>query len=79
MNQAIRNTWATAVAMFLVLLVAISVIQVVAADTLKNNDFNSRQLYQEFGAPRGPILVDGTPIAESVEPSDDFFLVPTRG
>lgn len=72
MNQAIRNTWATAVAMFLVLLVAISVIQVVAADTLKNNDFNSRQLYQEFGAPRGPILVDGTPIAESVESSDDF-------
>lgn len=72
MNQAIRNTWATAVALFLVLLVAISVIQVVAADTLKNNDFNSRQLYQEFGAPRGPILVDGEPIAESVESSDDF-------
>ncbi|MEA1151776.1 hypothetical protein U8Y08_28190, partial [Klebsiella pneumoniae] len=48
------------------------IIQVVAADALKNNDFNSRQLYQEFGAPRGPILVDGEPIAESVESSDDF-------
>lgn len=72
MNQAIRNIWGVAVAMFLVLLVAISVIQVLAADALKNNEFNSRQLYQEFGAPRGPILVDGEPIAESVPSSDDF-------
>ena len=72
MNQAIRNTWAVVVALFLILLLAVSIIQVVAADALKNNDFNSRQLYQEFGAPRGPILVDGEPIAESVESSDDF-------
>lgn len=72
MNQAIRNVWTVAVALFLLLMVALSIIQVVAADTLKNNDFNSRQLYQEFGAPRGPILVDGDPIAESVASSDDF-------
>lgn len=72
MNQAIRNTWVVVVAMFMVLIVAISIIQVVAADTLKNNDFNSRQLYQEFGSARGPILVDGTAIAESVESNDDF-------
>ena len=29
MNQAIRNTWATAVALFLVLLVAISVLSLI--------------------------------------------------
>ncbi|MGM7666936.1 penicillin-binding transpeptidase domain-containing protein [Microbacterium sp. A93] len=72
MNQAIRNTWVVIIAMFMVLIVAISIIQVVAADALKNNDFNSRQLYQEFGSARGPILVDGNPIAESVESNDDF-------
>lgn len=72
MNQAIRNTWVVIIAMFMVLIVAISVIQVLAADALKNNDFNSRQLYQEFGSARGPILVDGNPIAESVESNDDF-------
>lgn len=72
MNQAIRNTWVVVIAMFMVLIVAISIIQVLAADALKNNDFNSRQLYQEFGSARGPILVDGNPIAESVESNDDF-------
>ncbi len=72
MNQAIRNTWVAVIAMFMVLIAAISVIQVVAAEALKNNDFNSRQLYQEFGSARGPILVDGDPIAESVESHDEF-------
>lgn len=72
MNQAIRNTWVVVIAMFMVLIAAISIIQVVAAETLKNNDLNSRQLYQEFGSARGPILVDGAAIAESVESTDDF-------
>lgn len=72
MNEAIRRTWTVMVAMFLVLAVAASVIQVVAADSLKTNALNSRQIFLEFGAPRGPILVDGAPIAESVE-SDDAF------
>ena len=60
------------VAMFLVLAVAASVIQVVAADGLKANALNSRQMFLDFGAPRGPILVAGEPIAESVE-SDDRY------
>ncbi|MCK6095537.1 penicillin-binding transpeptidase domain-containing protein [Micrococcus sp. 2A] len=72
MNEAIRRTWTVMVAMFLVLAAAASVIQVVAADRLKQNPLNSRQIFLEFGAPRGPILVDGEPIAESVE-SDDAF------
>lgn len=72
MNEAIRRTWTVMVAMFLVLAVAASVIQVVAADSLKENKLNNRQLFLEFGAPRGPILVDGTPVAQSV-PSGDAY------
>lgn len=72
MNESIRRTWTVMVAMFLVLAVAASVIQVVVADRLKASPLNSRQIFLEFGAPRGPILVDGEPIAESVE-SDDAF------
>ncbi|MDY6055972.1 peptidoglycan D,D-transpeptidase FtsI family protein [Micrococcus sp.] len=72
MNEAIRRTWLVMAAMFLVLATAASVIQVVASDALKANALNSRQIYLEFGAPRGPILVDGAPIAESV-PSDDAY------
>ena len=66
MNEAIRRTWTVMAAMLLVLALAASVIQVLAADQLKTHALNSRQMFLEFGAPRGPILVDGEPIAESV-------------
>ena len=72
MNEAIRRTWMLAVSLVLVLAVAGSVIQVVFAENLKDDDLNKRQIFLEYGAPRGPILVDGTPIAESVE-SDGRF------
>jgi len=71
-NEAIRRTWTVMAAMILVLALAASVIQVLAADQLKTHALNSRQMFLEFGAPRGPILVDGEPIAESV-PSDDAY------
>ena len=72
MNEAIRRTWTVMAAMILVLALAASVIQVLAADQLKTHALNSRQMFLEFGAPRGPILVDGEPIAESV-PSGDAY------
>ena len=72
MNEAIRRTWLVMVGMFLMLAVAASVIQVVAAEPLKDHRLNSRQMVLEFGAPRGPILVDGEPIAESVESGDAY-------
>ena len=72
MNEAIRRMWMVAVAFVMVLLVAGSTIQVVLADQLKGDPLNRRQIYLEYGAPRGPILVDGEPIAESVE-SDGRF------
>src|SRR5699024_4896516 len=39
------------------------------ADDLRAHEANSRELYKQFGGPRGPILVGGEPIVESV-PSD---------
>lgn len=69
MNESIRYAWFGIVAIFVVLLGAASYIQVVGADELRSHEANTRELYKQFGGPRGPILVDGEPIAESV-PSD---------
>lgn len=70
MNNAIRHTWVVAVALFLSLFVALSLIQVVVADDLNSRPENARQLIANAGAARGTITVDGTEIVESV-PSDD--------
>ncbi len=69
MNESIRYAWYGVVAAFLILVGAASYVQVIAADDLKTHEANSRELYKQFGGPRGPILVGGDPIAESV-PSD---------
>lgn len=69
MNESIRYAWYGIVAIFVVLLGAASYIQVVGADDLRSHEANTRELYDQFGGPRGPILVGGDPIAESV-PSD---------
>lgn len=69
MNNAIRHTWVVSVALFVSLFAALSLIQVVFSDDLDSDPRNSRQIIADAGAPRGPITVDGTPIAESV-PSD---------
>jgi len=68
-NASIRYAWYAIVAIFLVLIGAASYVQVIGADDLRAHEANSRELYKQFGGPRGPILVDGEPIAESV-PSD---------
>ncbi len=69
MNESIRYAWYGIVTAFLVLVGAASYVQVIGADDLRTHEANSRELYKQFGGPRGPILVDGDPIAESV-PSD---------
>ncbi|MFZ3452125.1 peptidoglycan D,D-transpeptidase FtsI family protein [Arthrobacter sp. 7Tela_A1] len=72
MNQAIRNSWIVALAMFLAILGSLTYVQFFAADDLNKNPVNSRSLYQDFGKNRGSILVDGVPIAESVPSNDQF-------
>lgn len=66
MNRAIRHTWLVSVALFVSLFAALSLIQVVLTDDLNSDSRNSRQVIADLGAPRGPITVDGNPIAESV-------------
>lgn len=66
MNRAIRHTWVVSVALFLSLFVALSLIQVVLSNDLNSHPQNARETIANAGAPRGPITVEGSPIAESV-------------
>ena len=72
MNQAIRNSWVVALAMFILILGSLTYVQFFSAEKLNDNPNNTRAIYRDFGEPRGSILVDGKAIAESV-PSDDEF------
>lgn len=72
MNQAIRRSWIVAISMFALVLGSLTYVQFFQASALENNDWNTRQILQDYGKNRGAILVDGRPIAESV-PSDDQF------
>jgi penicillin-binding protein A len=65
-NQAIRNAWIAAIAMFALIFGALSYVQVVGADELKANAWNKRTLLQNYCNDRGAIIVGGTPVAESV-------------
>lgn len=71
MNQAIRNSWIVAIALFALLFGSISYVQFFAADSLNGNPSNQRQLIARFCSSRGPILVDGQAIAESVPTNSD--------
>ena len=66
MNQAIRNSWLAAIAMFVLVFGALSYVQVVGADELKANAWNRRAILQNYCNDRGAIIVGGTPVAESV-------------
>jgi peptidoglycan glycosyltransferase len=72
MNQAIRSAWIVAIGMFALVLGSLTYVQFFQAQELNKNDWNSRQLYQDFGRQRGAILVDGRAIAESVPSNDQF-------
>ena len=72
MNQAIRNTWIAVMLLFVLSLGSLSYVQFFAAKDLNANPLNNRQLFKEFDLPRGAILVDGKPIAESVATDGQF-------
>lgn len=73
MNNAIRHAWVVSVGLFLVLFAALSVIQVALTEQLNAHPDNVRQLYDERGAARGAVTVEGTAIAESVpSPNTNF-------
>jgi len=65
-NQAIRNSWIAAIAMFVLIFGALSYVQVVGADELQANAWNRRAILQNYCNDRGAIIVGGSPVAESV-------------
>jgi len=71
-NKELKRVSIVVLLMFLALFGSSTVIQVLTADSLRADGRNSRTLYASYSAERGPILVDGQPIAESV-PTDDEF------
>jgi peptidoglycan glycosyltransferase len=71
-NKELRRVSTVIVLMFLALFTSTSIIQVLAVDSLEEDDRNVRVLYNSFSTERGPILVEGVPIAESVPVDDDY-------
>ncbi|AWB88160.1 peptidoglycan D,D-transpeptidase FtsI family protein [Salinibacterium hongtaonis] len=72
MNTQLKRVSIVVLVMFLALFSSGTIISVVQADNLRADSRNVRTLYESFSAERGPILVNGTPIAESVPVDDDF-------
>lgn len=72
MNQAIRSSWLVALTMFGLLFGSITYVQFFAADSLQDNPWNSRSVYQQFDTDRGAIIAGGQQIAYS-KPSNDQF------
>ena len=72
MNKPIRYLAVACMVMFLALLANVNYVQFVEADSLNARNGNQRVINEEFSRDRGPILVAGEPVAQSV-PSDDEY------
>jgi peptidoglycan glycosyltransferase len=72
MTKELRRLSVVMLAMFLVLFGSTSWIQVVQADTLAENGYNKRALYDSYEVQRGSIIASGTAIASST-PSNDIY------
>lgn len=77
MNKELKRVSIVVLLMFVALFCSGTIITAFQADELKADDRNVRTLYDSFSAERGPLLVDGTPIAESVPVDDDFKFLRT--
>jgi peptidoglycan glycosyltransferase len=71
-NKELRRVSIVVLLMFIALFGSSTVIQVFQQDNLKADGRNVRTLYASFSAERGPILVDGEPIAQSVPVDDEY-------
>ncbi|WNM24535.1 penicillin-binding protein 2 [Demequina capsici] len=72
MNDPIRRLSVVALFLFLSLMGMATYIQVLHAGSLNDDPRNVRTLYREYGTYRGPILVDGAAVAESVAVDDPY-------
>ncbi len=72
MNTPLRRLAVVITLLFLALLGSTTNVQVIQAGQLNARPGNARALYKEFGRNRGPILVDGNAIAQSVPVKDAY-------
>jgi penicillin-binding protein A len=72
MNAPLRRLGVIVAVMFASLLISTTWVQVINAESLRDQPTNNRSRYRELGRDRGPILVNGAEIARSV-PSDDVY------
>jgi peptidoglycan glycosyltransferase len=72
MNKELRRVSIVVLIMFLALFGSSTVIQVFQQPNLKKDSRNVREFYASFQTQRGAILVDGTPIAQSVPVKDAY-------
>lgn len=72
MNRPIRAVAVACLVMFLALLLNVNYVQFVQAENLNNKNGNRRVTNEVFSRDRGPILVGGEPVAESVRADDAY-------
>ena len=72
MTRELKRVSIVVFLMFAALLVAATTIQFFQADNLASDSRNARTIYASYDTERGPILVDGQPIAVSVPTTDEF-------
>jgi peptidoglycan glycosyltransferase len=71
-NRPIRRVAIGCLTLVLILLLGDNLVQVVEATSLRNRPENSRQINARLSRERGPIVVGGRAIAESVPSSDQY-------
>jgi peptidoglycan glycosyltransferase len=72
MNRPLRRMSAVLMVLFGVLFVNVNYLQAFEASKLQERPGNSRQIVAEYDRKRGPILVNGQPIARSVATEDSL-------
>ncbi|PMD00617.1 cell division protein FtsI, partial [Brevibacterium paucivorans] len=66
MKKSLGHVFIVGLVMFALLFGSVSTVQFLAADSLRTNPMNNRTLLEQLSRPRGPILIDGEPVAKSV-------------
>lgn len=72
MTRELKRVTLVVFAMFAALFVSSTIIQYFQAGNLADDSRNARTVYASYDVERGPILVDGQPIALSVPTTDEF-------
>jgi peptidoglycan glycosyltransferase len=72
MNKPLRHVWLVVSVLFLMLFGSTTYFQVVQQKSLNADGRNARTIMNEFGRHRGPIVVDGDPIAQSTKSDDSY-------